>query len=218
MSDQSLFVALTCKVCGGKLDIPKQNAVEQIKGVYTIVGNSVFTCQYCDTEYLPKQSLERFGASGNVIISGNTGDLSISGNIVTGPVSGDVINTDKVMVSRVSGDKFIEGIAAGSDPALAELHSVLIRWYREIETKINALSTLDDDEKEILKKNVRRVAKEVAKGPQAEVGKIERCLNIIGANAPEILDVTTRTLQNPLQDVGLVLQKIGSRVKLERQM
>jgi hypothetical protein len=34
--------------------------------------------------------------------------------------------------------------------------------------------------------------------------------------APDIIEVTVKTLQNPFAGVGLVLEKINDRIKLER--
>ena len=57
----------------------------------------------------------------------------------------------------------------------------------------------------------------MVKGETANVGKIERLLNTMSSMAPDILEVTATTLQNPFRGVGLVLQKINDRVKLERE-
>jgi transcription elongation factor Elf1 len=99
---ESPFVALQCKVCGGKLDVPEPNVVEGVDGVYSIIGNSTFTCQFCDTEYLPRQGLKRFAEGGQVVISGVDGGSVVISNIITGYVGGDIIAGDKI-----DGDKIV---------------------------------------------------------------------------------------------------------------
>ena len=97
MDNYQQFVALRCQTCGGKLDVPKQYVVDGGDGSFTIVGNDTFTCNYCDTEYLPKQSLERFVP---VNIGGVTFSGIIGSTISTGPINavvtigGDLIGGD----------------------------------------------------------------------------------------------------------------------------
>ena len=102
MAEQSPFVALRCQVCGGKLDVPEPNVIEGADGIFSIIGNSPFSCQFCDTEYLPQQSLERFTGGGQVVISGIDGGSAVIGNIITGYVGGDIIAGDKI-----GGDKIV---------------------------------------------------------------------------------------------------------------
>jgi hypothetical protein len=68
-----------------------------------------------------------------------------------------------------------------------------------------------------LKARAAKVEAEAVKGHQADPGKLERWLNTMSVMAPDILEVTAAILQNPLAGVGLVLQKINDRIKLERQ-
>jgi hypothetical protein len=79
------------------------------------------------------------------------------------------------------------------------------------------LSALDDDEKSDLKEKVGKVREEAVKGAAANPGKLERLLNSIAIMAPDILEVTAKTLQNPFAGVGLVLEKIGDRARLEKK-
>lgn len=209
MDDQSQFVTLRCKVCGGKLAVPKQYTVDMGDGIFTIAGDNIFACQHCDTEYLPKQSLERFAMGGRVNISNNSGNITV-GKIIAADVSGDVIGGDMVI-----GDKIVLVPPNDADSPSAVLKSALTQWQRGIESIIDGLSGVDDDEKEALKKNVGRLAKEAAQGQEANLGKIERWLNTIGAMAPHVLDITADTLKDPFEGVGLVIEKLGDRIKLE---
>ena len=129
---------------------------------------------------------------------------SISTNVTAG---GDIVGGDKVVTSSP---------AAPTGSVQVVLQAALARWQLQVEARINALTGLDDDEKADLKKNVERVAREAATGKQAEPGKIERWLNALAVMAPDILEVTITSLQTPLAGVGLVLQKINDRIKVER--
>jgi hypothetical protein len=100
----------------------------------------------------------------------------------------------------------------------ASLEAALARWQYEIEAKIAALTELEADEKEELQEKVIKVAEEVAKGIEANPGKLERLINTMSAMAPDIIEVTAKILQNPLAGVGLVLEKINDKaIELKRQ-
>ena len=58
---------------------------------------------------------------------------------------------------------------------------------------------------------------EARKGEAAGPAKVEGFLDKISNNGPDILEVTATILQNPFKGVGLVLEKINNRIKLERQ-
>ena len=140
-------------------------------------------------------------------VSGSTINI---GNVNAGvSAGGDIVGGDKITTTTSTGP---------SDPAQAQaqLEAALAQWRQEIEANIAALSDLDDGEKEELKEKTSKVQQEAAKGNTANPGKLERLLNSMNAMAPDILEVTTTTLQNPFKGVGLVLQKINDRIKLER--
>lgn len=140
-------------------------------------------------------------------ISGSS--INIGGNVSANvSAGGDIVGGDKITTTAPS---------TGSDSPQAQLEAALARWRQEIEAKIAALTELDDDEKDELKAKAHKVEQEAVKGDAANPGKLERLLNTMSAMAPDILDVTAITLQNPFRGVGLVLQKINDRVKLERE-
>lgn len=57
-----------------------------------------------------------------------------------------------------------------------------------------------------------------ADAPKKEVStnRLERLINTLVVMAPDIFEVATTTLTNPLGGIGLVLKKISNRVKLEQ--
>lgn len=143
----------------------------------------------------------------------NISDIS-GGSISIGNIAADVSAGGDI----VAGDKteVVEAKTTDQDSPEAILTAALADWQQQLEAKITALSELDDDEKEELKEKAAKVEKEVVKGEQANAGKIERLLNTMSSMAPDILEVTAKTLQNPFAGVGLVLEKINNRIKLER--
>ena len=90
-------------------------------------------------------------------------------------------------------------------------------WRNEMGKRIDAVKGLLPADKADLKENVAKVAEEVSKEKKADLGRLERLLNVIGGMAPEILDVAMATLANPLAGLGLVAKKIGEKAKLEQQ-
>jgi len=134
---------------------------------------------------------------------------------VSGDVGGDVVGRDKIEGDKVGRDKITR--TEPQSPAQANLEDALTQWKRDIEARVEALADLDSDEKEEIKVKAAKVEAEVAKGADANPKKIERLINTMSAMAPDILEVTAKTLQNPLAGVGLVLEKIGDRARLERQ-
>jgi hypothetical protein len=75
---------------------------------------------------------------------------------------------------------------------------------------------LDEDGKEYAKKMVEKVVQEAKKGEAADPDKLESLFMRLSNMTPDILEVTAKTLQNPFKGVGLVLEKINNRIKLER--
>ncbi len=153
----------------------------------------------------PQSSSTQLGGFNISGISDST--IHIGGSISTDvKAGGDIVGRDKITRQTLT------------DPnsAQAQLEAALAKWQTELEAKIATLSDLDDDEKEELKEKAIKVEQEVAKGEEANIGKIERLLNIMSSMAPDIIEVTAKTLQNPFAGVGLVLEKINDKIKLER--
>jgi hypothetical protein len=142
---------------------------------------------------------------------GNKTSISVGGN-----VGGDVVGGDKIGGDKVGGDKIVG--AAAAPPDLVNLEMALAQWKQAVEAKINAPEAdLDEDDKEYLMKTVAKVETEASKGPEADPAKLESFFERLTNMAPDILEVTAKTLQNPFAGVGLVLEKINNRIKLEKE-
>jgi len=134
--------------------------------------------------------------SGSTITIGN-----VSTNVSAG---GDVVGGDKITTTSTSGDS-----------AQMQLEAALDQWRQQLQAIINKLD--DKDDREYVEKTANKMVTEAKKGVGADPEKVEGFLDKISNMAPDILEVTTTTLQNPFKGVGLVLEKINNRIKLERQ-
>ncbi|MCB0212289.1 MAG: hypothetical protein KDJ52_23310 [Anaerolineae bacterium] len=155
----------------------------------------------------PPSSSTQIGGFNLSNVSGSTITIgNVSANLNAG---GDIVGGDKVTTHITSG-------AVDQGDVQTRLEAALDKWRQELEAKIATLADLDDEEKNDLKKQADKVQQEAVKGEAASPGKLERLLNAMSAMAPDILEVTATTLQNPFAGVGLVLKKINDRIKLER--
>jgi hypothetical protein len=125
--------------------------------------------------------------------------------------AGDVITVKK----RSNNSAITAGRRSKAVVSQAETVAELKKWRKNMEKWIDAQEDLPPADKTVLKDNIVKVADEVAKGKQADSGRLERFLNVILDIAPDIFDVAITTLANPLAGLGLVAKKIGERAKLQ---
>lgn len=146
---------------------------------------------------------------GGVNFSDISGGSINVGNIDAGVKAGGHIVGGNL---RVTGDT-----ANDPDSPEAKLIEALETWRQQIETTIAQDTTLDADDKEYIQKTAAKFEEEMQQGQQADTGKAEAFLVKMSKMAPDILEVTAATLQNPFRGVGLVLEKINNRIKVEKQ-
>lgn len=91
------------------------------------------------------------------------------------------------------------------------MEAVLDRWRQALQPLIDKLD--NEDDRAYVEKTAGKLVTEVKKGGEADPKRVEGFLNKISALAPDILEVTATTLQNPFKGVGLVLEKINDRIK-----
>jgi hypothetical protein len=141
------------------------------------------------------------------------GGMNIGGGLNTG---GDVIS--------------ISGVGAGSNIAAGRGASVditttsgdqdkyqeLAEWRKSIEKTIHESMKLDEDEKEAVLQQVEKVEKELTKA-DIDTDKIEKAFNILRAMSTDIFEVAIATIVNPIAGIGLVMKKVGDKVKFETQ-
>ena len=90
------------------------------------------------------------------------------------------------------------------------------KWMEQINVKIDALSKLPRPEKDDLRDQVKKIGDEMQRGSKAEMSRLEKLINTLTVMAPDIFDVVVATLQSPLAGAGMVIKKIGDKVKLEK--
>ena len=161
------------------------------------------------------QELSRMAAEGTP--PGNRtqiGGLNLSGisnsTITIGNISANVEAGGDI----VAGDKITTMAPIDPSAAQAQLEAALAQWRTELEAIIAALD--DGDDREYAAKTAAKVMDEARKGETADPVKIEGFFTRLGNMAPDIIEVTATTLRNPFAGVGLVLDKINDRIKLER--
>ncbi|MCB0227234.1 MAG: hypothetical protein KDI02_26295 [Anaerolineae bacterium] len=155
----------------------------------------------------PPSSSTQIGGVNLSNVSGSTINIgNVSANVNAG---GDIVAGDKITTHTTSG---------AVDPAdvQAQLEAALAQWRQELATLLEQSHDLDSDDKAYVEKTADKVVEEAQKGTQADPAKLEGWFKKISNMAPDILEVTATTLQNPFAGVGLVLQKINDRIKLER--
>lgn len=128
------------------------------------------------------------------------------------PEVGDVISIQNVG----SGAAVAAGRGAKASVISNESLSSIFEWMAQINKKVNSLPGISQAEKEDIKQQVEKIGNEAQKGSKAEVGRLEKLINTFKVMAPDIFDVVITTLANPLAGIGLVIRKIGDKVKLER--
>jgi hypothetical protein len=147
---------------------------------------------------------------GGVNISGiSGGSINVGGNISANVQAGGNI---------VGGDYIANQTPAEAGSAQAILEAALAQWKQEVDATLEKANDLDKDDKTYLQTTAAKVEEEAKKGEAADPSIIESFLKKMSNMAPDILEVTAKTLQNPFAGVGLVLQKINDRIKLEREV
>jgi hypothetical protein len=154
------------------------------------------------------------------------GGVAISSGRST-TVGGDVVGGDKETHDSsitVSGVGTGAAVAAGSGASASvtqaaieasDLAAILTQWQAQMEAEIDAHPDLSAEDKQDLKETVGKIHQEAAKGEQTDVSRLEKLINTLAVMGPDIFEVAVTTLMNPLAGIGLVIQKIGDKAKLE---
>jgi hypothetical protein len=149
----------------------------------------------------PKEGGIHFGdrttIHGDVFTGGkraiNTGGGAyIEGSVSTG--GGDFVGRDQVKTSGLSA---------------ADVAKLFEPIYARIEARPNTSS----EDKADLKTDVQELQVEVTKGDKADESFLSRRLRNIQRMAPDILEVVTATLTNPLTGFSSVVTKVAQRMK-----
>lgn len=133
---------------------------------------------------MPKRPAKRTSAGVSIGGSADTGGGDIAGGDIT---KRDVIQSHGLQASEVR-----------------ELFSPI---YQQIQAQEN----LPVEDREDLKVMVGEIETEAVKGQEADETLIGRHLRNIARMAPDILDVTLKTIANPVLGLAAVAQKISAK-------
>ncbi len=163
-----------------------------------------------------KDTGDKQRTEGGVSIQGS--DVRIGGDVVGGDkiVKGDQVGGDKIKVGDVSGT----GIAIGAK-AHAEVHqsgvdaAAMAKAFKDIYDQIDARKPDSTFEKDEIVAPVKKVEEEVAKGEEANPKRVEQFLKNLASMAPDIFDVTVKTLISPAAGITEVIRKVAEKAKAE---
>lgn len=170
-------------------------------------------------ERISKAEVEKMAKNvrkGGINISGGT--VSVGGDMVGGDktVQGDEVQGDKITVGNITGSKGI-AIGRGASSTYTETTGVggeeLARLFSAMNQRIDARPPDPQVDKVELKETVQKIEAEVAKGDEANVGKLERWVKYLNEIAPDILEVAGTTLLNPVAGVTLALKNIIAKAQ-----
>lgn len=145
-------------------------------------------------------------------MSDEKGGVNINGGSVR--AGRDIVGGDSFNVEHISGNANV-AMGRGAS-AQSNVVTNFADWRAQIEKQIEAKPNLATANKQDLKDAVAKIEGEGAKGKQADPGRLEKLINTLSAMAPDIFEVATTTLTNPLAGIGLTLKKIGDKAKLEQ--
>jgi len=126
--------------------------------------------------------------------------VSIGGNVDTG--GGDIAGGN-----IKKGDVYQSHGLKASD--IKEMFSPI---YQSIDQN----EALPTEDREDLKVMVAEIEGEAAKGSEADQSLVARHLRTIARMAPDILDVTLKTIANPVLGLAAIAQKIASKASEEQ--
>ena len=88
-------------------------------------------------------------------------------------------------------------------------------WRAEMNDWIDTQPSYSEDDKQDLKDQIGKIKAECGKGDQMDMSRLEKLINTLAVIGPDVFEVVTTTLANPLAGIGLALKKIGDRARLE---
>ncbi len=122
-------------------------------------------------------------------------------------ISGDVVGGDKINKKNKTTYTYLY---------LPGLVIDLSSWQEMMIGKVEKTG-LSNKEKKELKKQIDLIKLIIEKDKGRNLDNLEKTINILAVMSKDIFEVAITTLVNPLAGIGLVLKKIGDKVKLDRQ-
>ena len=105
---------------------------------------------------------------------------------------------------------------AGRSSAPSGAVTLWAEWRVQMETWIDEQPGYSAGEKQDLKDQIGKIQAESERGKALDAGRLEKLINTLAVIGPDVFEVATATLANPLAGIGVALKKIGDRARLER--
>jgi hypothetical protein len=108
--------------------------------------------------------------------------------------------------------------AAGRDLHVTENAldaAALDKLFDLMSQRLDRLPGVDKQDVADAKENAQAIKAEAAKGDQADENAISKHLRNIARMGPDILDVVTTTLVNPVAGIAVAIQKIAQKARAE---
>ena len=107
---------------------------------------------------------------------------------------------------------------AGQPVALSGAATPWSEWRDQMGDWIDERLSYSPGEKQGLKDQIGKIQAECERGTALDTSRLEKLLNTLAVIGPDVFEVATATLTNPLVGIGVVLKKIGDRARLERKV
>jgi len=120
---------------------------------------------------------------------------------------------------NVGGDVSGKVNVAGRDMHITEGGMDAAALEKLFDAMFQKMATLPNVSPQVVadvKPMVEEIKTEALKGDKADEGVIASKLRVIAAMAPDILDVVTATLANPVAGIGVAIQKIAKKAREEK--
>ncbi len=167
-----------------------------------------------------KEGEKPAGQSFNISVGGNVnGKMNVAGGDINETnIAGDNVTGDKISVGSISGSTGV-AIGRGSSATVNQGADAaeLAKVFADMFSQLDALKAKGVPETDIAdaKETVEAVKEEAAKGDKADEGVITKHLRNIARMGPDILDVVTASLTNPVAGVAVVVKKIAAKARAD---
>ena len=103
---------------------------------------------------------------------------------------------------------------AGQPSAPSGAVTLWAAWRDQMGDWIDEQPSYSATEKQDLKDQIGKIQAESERGTALNTGRLEKLINTLAVIGPDVFQVVTATLANPLAGIGVALKKIGDRARL----
>jgi hypothetical protein len=107
--------------------------------------------------------------------------------------------------------------SVGQPSAPSGAATLWAEWRDQMGTWIDERPGYSASERQDLKDQIGKIQAECEQGAALDTSRLEKLINTLAVIGPDVFEVATATLVNPLAGIGVALKKIGDRARLERK-